>query len=278
MAPEQTTCEKDVDARADVWALGVMLYECLSGGRPLVGSSVGQVVMKLMTDGIRPLTEVAPELPPEASDLVMRMLSRSREDRPQTLAEVTSVLAGLSQARKAPVRGRRRSAVVLLSAGALLLLALATWTAASLAKAHPGGRSAALATGVPAVASPPAPVDLSVAAAVPVSTSEPAAAPVLATTKIAAAVPAQRLARPGPAHPTAMDVLSEPVAAAGAKAAAVDAPQAPPPAAAVPATAPSATTAPIAPSSPPATTSERDCDPPYEFDRQGRKLWKRQCL
>jgi serine/threonine-protein kinase len=243
MAPEQTTCEKDVDARADVWALGVMLYECLSGGRPLVGSSVGQVVMRLMTDGIRPLAEVAPELPPEASDLVMRMLSRSREDRPQTLAEVTSVLAGLTQARRAPVRGRRRSAAVLLSAGAFLLLALATWTAASLAKAHPGGRSA-LATGVPAVASPPAPVDVAVAAAVPASASVPAAAPVLVTTKLAAAAPAQRLGRPGPAHPAA----------------------------------PSATTAPTAPASAPATTSERDCDPPYEFDRQGRKLWKRQCL
>jgi serine/threonine-protein kinase len=268
MAPEQTTCEKDIDARADVWALGVMLYECLAGVRPLVGSSVGQVVMKLMTDGIRPLAAVAPHLPPEASALVMRMLSRSREDRPQSLAEVTGVLAGLTQPRGVPVRARRRSAAALVAAGAVLLLALATWTAASLAKAVPGQRSAVpVTTGAPPVpALPTAPADAVVAAAAPVA-SPTAIAAAAAETKVAVP-PVRRQARPDAARPAAIDPAPEPpVAAAGARPVAIGPPLAPPPA-----ETPSPTAAP-SPAAP-----DRDCDPPYEFDRQGRKLWKRQCL
>jgi serine/threonine-protein kinase len=93
MSPEQTFGEKDVDSRADVWAVGVILYECLTGARPVEGDSVGQVVKRLLSDGIAPIEVLAPSLPPEVSGLVGRLLRRDREERPRDLHEVSRVLA-----------------------------------------------------------------------------------------------------------------------------------------------------------------------------------------
>jgi serine/threonine-protein kinase len=95
MAPEQQLAEKDIDGRADIWALGVILYECLAGVRPVQGSGIGQVVHQLATEGIRPLVAVVPDVMPDAATLVMRMLERKRSDRPQDLREVTGLLSRL---------------------------------------------------------------------------------------------------------------------------------------------------------------------------------------
>jgi eukaryotic-like serine/threonine-protein kinase len=92
MAPEQTLGEK-IDQRADIWALGVILYECLAGVRPLRGSGIGQVVLALATEGVQPLDRMLPDLPQEVTAIVMRMLSRERRDRPQDLLEVSEVLS-----------------------------------------------------------------------------------------------------------------------------------------------------------------------------------------
>jgi serine/threonine protein kinase len=97
MAPEQTLGQKDIDHRADIWSLGVILYECLAGVRPLQGSSVGQVVLQLATEGVRHLEQVVPGLPKEATALVMRMLARERTDRPQDLKDVCAALSRLAQ-------------------------------------------------------------------------------------------------------------------------------------------------------------------------------------
>jgi serine/threonine protein kinase len=93
MAPEQTLGEKGIDHRADIWAIGVILYECLAGVRPVQGSGIGQVVMKLATEGIRPLGDVVPDLPREATALVMHMLTREKAGRPQDLQQVHEVLS-----------------------------------------------------------------------------------------------------------------------------------------------------------------------------------------
>jgi eukaryotic-like serine/threonine-protein kinase len=92
MAPEQATGEPDVDHGADVWAFGVILYECLSGVRPIDGESVGQVVMRLMSTGIIPLERVVIGLPTDVTELVGRMLSRERSKRPTDLLEVAELL------------------------------------------------------------------------------------------------------------------------------------------------------------------------------------------
>ncbi len=93
MSPEQAFGEKDVDHRADVWSLGVIFYECLSGVRPTQAENIGQIFKIVMTDSIAPLAKRAPGLPTELTELVDRMLQRDRERRPADLREVVDVLA-----------------------------------------------------------------------------------------------------------------------------------------------------------------------------------------
>ena len=99
MAPEQAMAERELDHRVDVWAFGVILYETLSGARPIEGDTVGQVVKHLMTTGITPLERVMPGLPPPLTALVARMLSRERARRPEDLREVFEVLRQLTNVR-----------------------------------------------------------------------------------------------------------------------------------------------------------------------------------
>src|SRR5581483_2839167 len=80
-----------IDGRADVWALGVMLYECLSGKRPTQAPGVGQVIKLITTNRITPLAKVVSGAPPDLAAITMRSLARAREDRP-TIAEVRQVL------------------------------------------------------------------------------------------------------------------------------------------------------------------------------------------
>jgi serine/threonine-protein kinase len=98
MAPEQATGKADVDHRADIWSLGVVLYECLSGTRPIEGDDLVQVVSRLVSAGIMPLERIAPDLPHEVSATVMQMLQRDPERRPRDLLEVSRLFASYTRA------------------------------------------------------------------------------------------------------------------------------------------------------------------------------------
>lgn len=104
MAPEQVFGDVDIDERVDVWALGVVLYECLAGRRPTEGSGSGQVLKAIMTQTFTPLVEAAPGCPVSLSELVEQMLSRDRSERP-TLDDVIDRLEGrASRVSRRPVR------------------------------------------------------------------------------------------------------------------------------------------------------------------------------
>jgi hypothetical protein len=92
MAPEQVFAEKDLDHRADVWALGVILYECLSGVCPTAGDNVGQVLKHVVARPFEPLHELVPALPEDIAQLVARMTARERSERPADLREVLATL------------------------------------------------------------------------------------------------------------------------------------------------------------------------------------------
>ncbi|AKU94752.1 serine/threonine protein kinase [Labilithrix luteola] len=93
MAPEQIFGERDVDGRADVWALGVILYECVSGSRPFEGENAGQIFKAITMGKATPLVSRCPDLPPSVLGLVDRMLASERTARP-SLVEILSVLEG----------------------------------------------------------------------------------------------------------------------------------------------------------------------------------------
>ncbi len=93
MSPEQAFGEKDIDHRTDVWALGLIVYRCLSGVLPTQADNVGQVFKNIVAKPIQPLEQIAPELPADVTALVGRMLSRARADRPLDLREVAGLLA-----------------------------------------------------------------------------------------------------------------------------------------------------------------------------------------
>jgi serine/threonine protein kinase len=93
MAPEQAYAEKSVDHRADIWSIGAMLYEALSGTRPIEGDSLGQVVKHMLTQGITPIFVVAPGLPNDVARLITRMLCIEPEGRPGDLREVHAALS-----------------------------------------------------------------------------------------------------------------------------------------------------------------------------------------
>jgi serine/threonine-protein kinase len=93
MAPEQVFGERDIDHRADIWALGIILYECLSGVLPTRADNVGQIFRIIATGTIPPLADRIADIPPEVAGLVDRMLSRERDTRPPDLREVADVLA-----------------------------------------------------------------------------------------------------------------------------------------------------------------------------------------
>ena len=69
----------------DVWAVGAVVYECITGRRPLEGHTVGQIMKSLATRDIPSIATLA-ALPPELAAAVDHMLRRDREERPPTLA------------------------------------------------------------------------------------------------------------------------------------------------------------------------------------------------
>ncbi|WP_434391731.1 serine/threonine-protein kinase [Melittangium boletus] len=80
MSPEQVT-GAPVDGRTDLFSLGVLLYEALTGTRPFQGRSAGEVFARIREGDYKPLHKVAPHLPRPLTDVVKRALSVRPEDR-----------------------------------------------------------------------------------------------------------------------------------------------------------------------------------------------------
>jgi len=110
MSPEQLRSARTVDARSDVWSLGVTLHRTLTGELPFGGESVGSLMAAVMTDAPRPLRSFRPDLPVEMEAIIRRCLEKNAEDRFGSAQELADALAPFAmpsdrRASEPPPRG-----------------------------------------------------------------------------------------------------------------------------------------------------------------------------
>ncbi|MBN2194453.1 MAG: protein kinase [Polyangiaceae bacterium] len=94
LPPEQLLAREDCDHRVDVYSLGVLLYECLTGGVPFEGS-FGEIVLRVSTEPVPPLRARNPAVPAQLEAVVMRALAREPALRFHDMAEMAAALEQL---------------------------------------------------------------------------------------------------------------------------------------------------------------------------------------
>jgi serine/threonine protein kinase len=111
MAPEQVKADESVGAQADVWAMGVVLFRCLSGRLPVSGRSGPEVMMAVVTEPRPPLASVAPDVPPSIAHVVDIALEREVEDRHPSMDAFASAIRRSAEATGFDTRDRVVGAV-----------------------------------------------------------------------------------------------------------------------------------------------------------------------
>ncbi|MEW6717206.1 MAG: protein kinase [Chloroflexota bacterium] len=102
MSPEQIHGEKYLDGRSDIYSLGVLVFQMLTGSVPYQANTPAQVMMKHIMDPIPNVTEANPNLPTGCDQVIKKAMAKDREERYSSSAEMSKDLQDLVRLRKKP--------------------------------------------------------------------------------------------------------------------------------------------------------------------------------
>ncbi len=130
MSPEQAMGERTLDARADIYALGCVLYEMLSGEAPFTGPTAQAIVARVLTEAPRSLRIIRPNVPEALDAAVTKALEKLPADRYETAAAFAAALTeekGTGATRAFTTRPTAHPPTRLLAGALLIVGALAVW-------------------------------------------------------------------------------------------------------------------------------------------------------
>jgi len=93
MSPEQVRDARHIDSRADVWALGTILYEMLAGREAFGGGSVGEIFAAVLHSAPAPLRELRPDVPEPLEAAIVQCLQRAPDERFQDVAQLAQAIS-----------------------------------------------------------------------------------------------------------------------------------------------------------------------------------------
>ncbi|MCA9944140.1 MAG: serine/threonine protein kinase [Anaerolineales bacterium] len=97
MSPEQVYGDKQLDGRSDIYALGVILFQMLTGNTPFDADTPARMMMKHVMDPVPQILSVRPDLPPACNDIINKAMAKERDERFSSATDLSSALTAVTK-------------------------------------------------------------------------------------------------------------------------------------------------------------------------------------